>query len=279
METSNVIPQPRRLTRPLADRWLGGVCSGLGAYFDLSPAIYRIAFVALTLAGGTGVILYAAAWLVIPEEGADESIASATLKERRAHPGRLLGLGVLGFVFIIAISHARVWPGTGDLWLIVALAVAALLWWRLSPLRVARAVGIFTVLLLVAAIAIPLATIRVPLFNGIGHRAIVPANASQLYSQYSLGMGKLTIDLTGMPVPRGQTFVKATVGIGDLDVIVPANATVDVKGRADAGDVQLLDQNQGGFHTTSRVIDRTGSGRVLVLDLHTGYGKVEVQRG
>ena len=69
METTEIIREPRRLSRPREGRWLGGVSSGLGAYFDLSPAIYRIAFVALALAGGTGILLYVAAWLVIPGEG------------------------------------------------------------------------------------------------------------------------------------------------------------------------------------------------------------------
>jgi phage shock protein C len=75
METTEISSEPRRLTRPREDRWLGGVAAGLGVYFDLSPTIYRVAFVALALAGGTGVLLYIAAWLVIPEEGAEDSIA------------------------------------------------------------------------------------------------------------------------------------------------------------------------------------------------------------
>ena len=77
METTETIRETRRLTRPRDGRWLGGVAAGLGAYFDLSPAIYRIAFVALSLAGGTGILLYIAAWLVIPEEGQADSIAAA----------------------------------------------------------------------------------------------------------------------------------------------------------------------------------------------------------
>ena len=279
METTTVISEPRRLTRPHEDRWLAGVCAGLGEYFDLSPAIYRIAFVALTLAGGTGILLYLAAWLVIPEEGHEESIAAATLKQRRDHPGRLLGLGVLGFVFIVAVSQARLWPGTGDLWLVVAIVVAALLWWRLSPRGVARAAGFVTVLLIVAAIAIPLATIRVPVFAGAGSRDIAPANASQIYSKYTLGVGRLTLDLSGATIPRGQTFVKATVGMGNLRVIVPQNASVDVQGRVDAGDILLLGREDSGWHVSSHTVDRTGSGRVLVLDLHAGFGKVEVARG
>ena len=57
-ETTETIPtpaaEPRRLTRVREGRWLGGVCAGLGNYFDLSPMIYRLGFAALSLAGGTG---------------------------------------------------------------------------------------------------------------------------------------------------------------------------------------------------------------------------------
>ena len=45
---------PRRLVRVDEGRWLGGVCAGLGRYFDINPLVYRIAFAALALAGGTG---------------------------------------------------------------------------------------------------------------------------------------------------------------------------------------------------------------------------------
>ena len=66
---------PRRLVRVDEGRWLGGVCAGLGRYFDINPLVYRIAFAALALAGGTGVLLYVAAWLVIPGERSEESFA------------------------------------------------------------------------------------------------------------------------------------------------------------------------------------------------------------
>ena len=63
----------RKLVRPTEGRWVGGVAAGLGAYFGLSPMVYRIAFAALALAGGAGLLLYVAAWLVIPDEGDTES--------------------------------------------------------------------------------------------------------------------------------------------------------------------------------------------------------------
>ena len=102
------VAEPRRLERSREGRWLGGVCAGLGRYFDLSPTIYRIAFVALALAGGTGVLLYIAAWLVIPEEGAEDSIAAEALKGHRDRPWLLVGVGLLGFAAILALSSARV---------------------------------------------------------------------------------------------------------------------------------------------------------------------------
>jgi phage shock protein PspC (stress-responsive transcriptional regulator) len=52
---------PRRLVRVDEGRWLGGVAAGLGRYFDVNPLVYRIAFAALALAGGTGLLLYLAA--------------------------------------------------------------------------------------------------------------------------------------------------------------------------------------------------------------------------
>ena len=85
-ETTETMPNPpaghspgaeaRRLSRARDGRWLGGVCDGLGRYFGLSPMIYRIGFVALSLAGGTGILLYVAAWLVMPDDGVEDSIAA-----------------------------------------------------------------------------------------------------------------------------------------------------------------------------------------------------------
>jgi phage shock protein PspC (stress-responsive transcriptional regulator) len=123
---------PRRLVRADEGRWLGGVCAGLGRYFDVNPLIYRIAFAALALAGGTGVLLYIAAWLVIPGERSEESVAVETLRRHRDHPWLLLGAGLLAFGALLTLSEARFWPSTGNLWLAATLGGAALVWWHVS---------------------------------------------------------------------------------------------------------------------------------------------------
>ena len=122
----------RRLVRSRDDRWLGGVAGGLGRYFDVNPLVYRIAFAALALVGGTGVLLYLAAWLVIPGEDDDESIAVEALRGRRDHPWLLAGVGLLAFGALFALSEARFWPGTGNVWLAATLVGGAIVWWHVS---------------------------------------------------------------------------------------------------------------------------------------------------
>src|SRR5215831_573049 len=89
-------PAVKRLERSRSDRMLAGVCGGLARYFDINPAFYRVGFVVLTLLGGAGLIVYVTAALVIPDEGEQDSIASAALRDRRDRPWPLLGLALIG---------------------------------------------------------------------------------------------------------------------------------------------------------------------------------------
>jgi phage shock protein PspC (stress-responsive transcriptional regulator) len=66
---------PQRLRRPINDRMVAGVAAAVADYLDVDVTIVRIVMAVLTVAGGAGVALYIAGWLLIPEEGADRSIA------------------------------------------------------------------------------------------------------------------------------------------------------------------------------------------------------------
>ena len=80
METTTVEPQdqtkPQELSRPVDDRMLGGVASGIARYLRVDVTVVRIIFAVLAFMGGVGIPLYLAGWLLIPEEGAQQSIAS-----------------------------------------------------------------------------------------------------------------------------------------------------------------------------------------------------------
>ncbi|MGI5874632.1 MAG: PspC domain-containing protein [Bacillota bacterium] len=57
----------KRLYRSTTQKMLGGVCGGIAEYFDIDPTLVRLALVAITLFGGSGIIAYIVAYLVIPE--------------------------------------------------------------------------------------------------------------------------------------------------------------------------------------------------------------------
>lgn len=56
-----------RIYRDPDNRILGGVCAGMGAYWDIEPWILRIIFTVLIFAGGFGLMVYLILWIVLPE--------------------------------------------------------------------------------------------------------------------------------------------------------------------------------------------------------------------
>jgi phage shock protein C len=64
----------KKLTRSTENRWLAGVCGGLGEYLNIDPTIIRVLFVLITLLFSMvlgGVIVYAILWIVMPESESD----------------------------------------------------------------------------------------------------------------------------------------------------------------------------------------------------------------
>jgi len=56
----------KKLYRNPDDKVLGGVASGLAAYFGIKELYVRLAFVFLTIAGGSGVVIYLILWIITP---------------------------------------------------------------------------------------------------------------------------------------------------------------------------------------------------------------------
>ena len=56
----------RTLTRSRSDRWIAGVCSGLGYRFGVDPKVVRIAFVISCLLPGPQFLIYILLWILMP---------------------------------------------------------------------------------------------------------------------------------------------------------------------------------------------------------------------
>ncbi len=64
-------PTRPHLRRSGTDRMIGGVSGGLAEYSGIDPVLWRVGFVALTLAGGAGVPLYLVLWVLMPPAPVD----------------------------------------------------------------------------------------------------------------------------------------------------------------------------------------------------------------
>jgi phage shock protein PspC (stress-responsive transcriptional regulator) len=60
-------PGYHRMYRDPDKRLIGGVCAGMGAYWNIDPLILRVIFIGLILAGGLGALIYLILWIVLPE--------------------------------------------------------------------------------------------------------------------------------------------------------------------------------------------------------------------
>ncbi len=56
------------LRRSRLDRWMGGVCGGIGRATGVDSWIWRLIFSVLFLAFGSGILLYILLWIFVPEE-------------------------------------------------------------------------------------------------------------------------------------------------------------------------------------------------------------------
>lgn len=60
--------QGKRLYRSRTNRVVAGVAGGLAEMFNVDPVLVRLAFVALALVNGFGILLYLVMWLLVPNE-------------------------------------------------------------------------------------------------------------------------------------------------------------------------------------------------------------------
>jgi phage shock protein PspC (stress-responsive transcriptional regulator) len=271
----------KRLERSSSSRWIAGVSGGLGRYFDLNPAFFRVGFVVLTLLGGAGILIYLAALLVMPDEGKEQSIAAEVLAGRRERPWPLVGLGLAGVALAVLFSQAM--PAGGFGWLLVLLAGLAILWSyksggasRRSRIIVRSLVGVTVAVIvaLVAAVSLAFAWFDVGLGEGVGSRVESPASSAELKPAYELGIGDLRVDLSGIGPVTTETHVQAKVGVGQLEIIVPRDVSVAVDARAKAGEVDVLNLHDDGRNAQVT----TGSGGLLVIDATVGAGEIDVIR-
>ena len=114
----------KRLERDLQNKVLGGVCSGLGNYFDMDPTFWRVLFFILFLMGCSGLLIYVIFWIAMPAAHYDPNApkqayqpASAESEKRKKNSNMvaglvLIGIGVISLAarYIPQINWRTAWP-------------------------------------------------------------------------------------------------------------------------------------------------------------------------
>jgi phage shock protein PspC (stress-responsive transcriptional regulator) len=127
----------KKLYRSRTDSMIGGVCGGLAEYFNVDSTLVRLAAVALTLAGGSGVLAYLIFWFVVPQKSlslttADmvkekkEETATAASDRSDSNTGMLFVgviLTVLGFAFLVGNFISFAWFSFRKLWPLILIAI------------------------------------------------------------------------------------------------------------------------------------------------------------
>jgi phage shock protein PspC (stress-responsive transcriptional regulator) len=83
MDENNGRGGKRLLLRPRGGRLVAGVCVGLADYFGVDVNLVRLGFGVFTVFWGLGALIYALAWLVLPEEGGTSSILESLVGRLR----------------------------------------------------------------------------------------------------------------------------------------------------------------------------------------------------
>lgn len=113
----------RGLRVPRQPGWIGGVCAGIAARLGIDPIIVRGIVVVIAVLGGPALLLYAAAWLLLPDQYDRIHLQEAIRGNfDRAHAG----IGVMALLSFLPIARGITWGGP---W----YAPVDLQWWSGAP--------------------------------------------------------------------------------------------------------------------------------------------------
>ncbi|MEV1332920.1 PspC domain-containing protein [Micromonospora costi] len=108
------------LVRPRDGRYLAGVCAAIGRATNTDPVLWRVLLAVLGFFGGVGILVYIAAWLIIPGEGDSASPVESMLGRGRSSmsPITVIVLSIVaavGFGYIVTDAFRAVLLGAAIL--------------------------------------------------------------------------------------------------------------------------------------------------------------------
>jgi phage shock protein PspC (stress-responsive transcriptional regulator)/predicted membrane protein len=284
------VPRPQ-LRRSRTDKVLGGVAGGLADYTGIDALLWRVGAIALTFAGGSGIIVYLLLWLLMPPAPASQPGVAPAVPQRSGPRSPVPGITVAALLLLagvgVLIAQVTDWGfdagrvlAVGLLVVGIGLAVSAVTGAGRASKGVLITVGLVLALAAAVASTVHIDTSR---HGGIGDRTFRPATADQVRPSYDGGVGDLTVDLGGIDLAGRTTPVVTRIdaGIGDVAVLLPPDADVQVSIDPGIGDVDVFGATNGdGYFAGNGTRPWSGDGKPDVeITVHAGVGDVELSRG
>ena len=113
-----------------------------------------------------------------------------------------------------------------------------------------------------------------------GDRSVTPIAMSDLEARYRHSVGSLDLDLSRLQLPAGsRTPVSISIGVGQIEVVVPWDTDVESKASVGAGTFDLFGNRQTGVNLNGRTHSTGQPGApVLVISGKAGAGEIVVRR-
>lgn len=130
----------------------------------------------------------------------------------------------------------------------------------------------------VLTIGLAVGSSNISIRGGIGDRTYTPT-VLQANREYRLGVGQLTLDLTKAALEPGETTIKATVAIGEIDILVPEGVAIRVEADARLGSAEVRGDRLDIHGRQSDVYESPGYDKAdqrLRIKANVGVGKIEV---
>ncbi|MFN0153535.1 MAG: PspC domain-containing protein [Gaiella sp.] len=223
----------------------------------------------------------------IAADGAEPAPSASSVARHSAPARRGVTAGVLSLVAItlgagVAAVLAEIGEGLDAADVIAASVVIVGLGLVVSAF-VARAVGLVVVGLVLTLALLTVRAAQPIIDDGTGVRSYTPLSAGDLRTEYHLGAGELTLNLSLLELADGETRkVKVKVGFGAVTIIAPDEPEVLVRSSVDGGEIVAFGRRiEGLFQDGETTVPGNGdssAGR-LVIDLDLGFGEGTVRRG
>lgn len=289
-DTATLEPGPRKFLRTPDDRFIGGVCGGLGRYFRVDPVLFRVAAVVLVFVGGVALLAYLALWAVVPtDDGTGKASRPAPLMrllggaDGRVKAGRvaaIVGIVIGGFILAGLLTVGAVWAtgSGGGVWVAVVVILLGLVAVAGALTGRRKAAWVLVPALWIAALGGLVAAADVRFDGGIGEKNYRPIETSALPAHgYKLAAGHMRIDLRDLRLAPGTiTQLPVQVGMGATTIIVPSSVCVQSASKVGAGYIDVLGDDEGGFDVHRDLEGARGRAPRVQLRAKVGMGALEV---